>query len=474
MQYISKKFFTGLFALSLAVTCAAPVQAEGLRLTFEKRLQMTQLTTGAAPSASEQSVEQVVTIYPEAYSSRGGQSENIYDFKEKTFTVVNHSAKNYLVYPLQTVALMRSRDRLNRLGMKISMYQQQASTAHIPTNILMQDVDIDMILGTESGNTTADKIRPQKDGEKTVYSDGKTPLAIVSASTEAVPQTLRKAYALFVTYEFLMHPAIKKPLGAQSSVFKSLEYTNRDMFRNLAATHSWALKNAARTEETAPEIPEDYTRIYHSDSQLDAAFKQALEPFTFDPEAFQAEVRTLIDQNKYLVAFLRAQAVQAMMAPKDVAAHQAAFATANRAAQNFERAAHLAIIQSPDTVTELRQYNDILEKSKPRAGDLTGMLEYYMAMHTRNVLGRKQALTKSETEQLAATRGQFTEAIKKFPHLVKAYRQMGDIHFAALEIPLAALYWSHLERIAPQSESAKAGLAMLAQVEKDFPEYFLR
>jgi len=158
--------FRNIFLVFGFCSLASAAQAESLTLTFDKNLQMTQLVASATPAAGAQSAEQIITLYPNAYSSRTGQTENIYDYDKKTFTVVNHAAKTYTLYPLHSVALFRSRDRTSRLGMKITMYQQKTGSATPPISVLTEDIDIDMMLAANTNNKTAEKNQNQERSRK--------------------------------------------------------------------------------------------------------------------------------------------------------------------------------------------------------------------------------------------------------------------------------------------------------------------
>lgn len=465
-------FLRGFYALIFfcALTPAA-AQAESLVLQFNKTTQMTQ-TAGAAAAAGAKDSTQTITLYPAAYSSRSGQTENIYDFDKKTFTILNHNAKIYTVYPLHSIAIFRDLDRVQRLNMKVSMYHQKASTA-LPLTALMQDVDIDMLLAANKSTKTADRIKTQTDGNIITYSsDTQNTLAVLETGDTAVPAALRKTYAHMIVYEFSMHPVIKQSAAAQNKVFQTLTFTNRDIFRNLAVTYKWALASAAATEASAPAIPDDYTRMYSGDRDVDAAFKTAQTPYAFDAADLQAKITERVEKQQYLHAFLIAQEARISMHPAAFAAQQSAFNLAFKAAETFERAAYLATIQTPDHHIELKQYLDIFEKTKPRAGERTWLLDYYGARHIREVLSKKTPLTKTETEQLAATRGQFLETLKKLPHCIEAYQLLADSFFNAMEIPTAMLYWEQMQALGPDLPAAKKFAKLKADTEKDFPEYF--
>lgn len=470
-------FFKKFFAAVTLCLFALPAHAESLTLSFDKSLQMTQLVAGATPpAAGAQTTQQTITLYPAAYTSRSGQSENIYDFDKKTFTVVNHAAKTYTVYPLHSVSLFRSRDRTSRLGMKITMYQQKTGSGAPPISILTEDIDIDMMLAANNNNKTTEKIKTAKEGGKITFKDDKS-LVLATAETAAadtaVPQSLRKTYAHFLVYEFTMHPVIKKALGAESGVFKKLTFTNRDMFRNLAAIYTWT-QTAAETQAdaNAPAIPEDYKRIYHADPELDAAFKAAHTPFVFDGEAFQQEMAALIDQRKYLTGFLKTQQAALSMPPDAVRKNQPYFATAIKAAENFEKAAYLSIIQTPDSPAELLQYNGNLEKAKARVGDMAWLLDYFIDQHTRSVLSAKKNPSKEDLQQLATLQSRLLLMLKKLPHNLGIYERTAEAHYNRLEIPTAMLYWTQAAEIAPTSPSAQKLQQMKTEAEKNFPEYF--
>jgi len=469
-------FKTALIAAALCVT-ALPLtaQAESLRMSFDKSLQMTPLVAGATPSAGAQTTEQVVTLYPSAYSSRSGQTENLYDFEQKTFTVINHDKKTYTVYPLQSVAHFRSLDRIRRLNAKVGLYQQQAGGTALPIDTLLEDIDIDMMLAGIRSSKTTKRIQIKKEGISVTFTDGKTGAALASYEGKAgaeIPKSLQKSYAHFLTYEFTMHPVIKNALGAESGMIGKLVFTNRDMLRNLSAIYTWALKSSNITEENGPAMPEDYKRVYHIDPELDAAFKAAHTPYVFDANAYQQEVTSLIEQQKYLPLFLKYQQANLSMLPDMAAKNQQTFSATIKAAESFEKAAYLSIIQKPDNTAELRQYNDILEKAKKRADDMAWLLDYFIDDHTRTVLSAKKAPSKTDLQELAAAQTRLLLMLKKMPHNVSIYENTGDVHYSRLEVPTAMLYWAQAAEIAPQSAAARKFQQMKAQTETEFPEYF--
>lgn len=459
-------------ALLLCWLMPAAAMAESLTLTYDRTIQLMPLTSGATPAAGAQKVEQVITLYPAAYSSRNGATENIYDFGNKTFTVVNHAARNYTVYPLHSVALSRKRERTNRLGLKIAMYQQSDRREQIPIGVLTEDMDIDMMLSANNNNKTSSKIIAQEKDGLTSYSDSRNTLARVKPSQTTIPAGLKKTYAHFVVYDLSVHPFIKTSLGAMATAFDKIDYKNRDIFRNLSAQYTWSLKSSAEGNGNAPPIPADYSRAYHIDPAINGGFVAALEPYTFNSEAFQEKIAALIAKERYLEAFLATQAEILKQSKKDVAKNAPAFQNGKKAAQIFERAAYLSVIQKPANANELKQYKDNLEKAKPRAGDYGWLLDYYIAQHTRHVVGKKQTPNKFDIEQLNNANKVILSTLQHLPRLVDVYQQAGDAHMSVLEVPTALLYWSHAAAFMPDSETAQSLAVMLREAEEDFPEYF--
>lgn len=459
-------------AFMLCWLLPAVAQAESLILTYDRSTQLMPITSGATPSSSAQKTEQVITLYPAAYSSRSGAIENIYDFDNKTFTVVNHAARNYTVYPLHTVAITRKRERTNRLGLKIAMYQQSEMREQIPIGVLTEDMDIDMMMSGNINNKTASKINAQEKDGQTVYSDNKNTLARVKNSQTVIPSALKKSYALFAVYDLTVHPFIKTALGAAPAAFDSLDYKNRDIFRNLSAQYEWKLKNSAAGGGDTPAIPADYARVYHADKVINDGFIAALTPYQFDKTAFEGKIADLIDKQKYLEAYLATQAEILGQSKKEAAKNAPSFQNGKKAAQIFERAVYLSITQTPANANELKQYKDNLEKAKSRAGQYTWVLDYYIAQHTRSVIGKKQTPNKFDIEQLNKANKTILGTLQHQPRLVDVYQQAGDAHFSVLEVPAALLYWSHPARFMPDSEAAQTFVTLLKETETDFPEYF--
>lgn len=465
---LTRIFYTLLICLLLP----AQARAESLTLTFDKSAQVIPLTASATPTSAVQKGEQTVTIYPNAYSSKNGKVENIYDFTAKTLTVVNHAEKNYTVYPLHAVSVARSRERLNRINTKLSMYQQHAENMKISLDVLSEDVDIDMMLGGKKGQKTASKITAQESGQKNTYTNGKVTLAVTEASTEAVPDTLRKSYAHFIIYDLTVHPLIKEELGTDAHVFNSIYFVNRDMFRNISVNYSWTLKSAKAGEASAPVISQEYQRAYHQSAAIDKAFKESLTSQKFDGAAFQEKIIKYVDQNRYLEAFLSTQIEILSMSKKEAAEHQVALQSGIKVGQSFERAAYLAIIQTPGNPAELRQYKDILENAKKRAGEYTWLIDYYIAQHSYDVARKKNRPNKIEIEQMQNANKAILDTLPHMPRMTAVYQHAGDVHLAANDIPNAMLYWSQLAEISPDADGARALTKMKADAERDFPEYF--
>lgn len=457
---------------TLALCLISPLaQAQSLQLTFDKATRFATLS-GEASSLPAQDVEQQVTLYPNAYSSKSGQTENIYNFGDKTFTVVNHAAKTYTVYPLHSVPLFRARDRMMRVEKKIALYQSDQNGAQIPVTILNQDMDIDMMLASEGNNKTKDAIKTSIHAGKTVYADAKGPLVTAEKSADMLPEALGRTYAHFIIYDMTVHPFIKQELGKDKTVFKTLEFVNRDMFRNLAATYVWTLKSAAAGNDAAPQLPAGYTRTYYANPAVDHAFIESLKPRSFNAKEFQAKVNELITARKYLEAFLYGQKEKFGMAEKDAIIEAATLDPANKAAESFELPVYRAFIQTPDTLVELKQYGEILTAARDRAGEYGWLIDYILAQQTRTVLGKKQTLNGYEQERLAAANKTLLETLPQAPHMGILYQQLGELHFAAMQIPTALLFWDHLARIEPTHKAAYTFETLKKDVEKNFPEYF--
>ena len=462
------------YSLLLCLWLPAQAQAESLTLVFDTSVQVTPLTASATPTSASQKGTENITLYPNAYSNRNGLDEKIYNFDKKTFTVVNHAEKTYTVYPLHAISITRARERINRINTKVAMYQQHAESMQISLDVLSEDVDIDMMLGGQKGQKTARKILAEKTAEKNTYKNigTKNTLAVTEPSAEKIPDALRKSYAHFVVYDLTVHPMIKEDLAASGNAFKSIYFINRDMFKNISASYTWTLKEARQGQGDSPVIPAEYRRAYHQTAVIDQAFKEALTPIAFDDAAFQAENLKLVDQSRYLEAFLTAQIHILSMSKKEADAHHVALQSAIKVGQNFERATYLAMTQTPGNPAELKQYIEILENAKKRAGEYVWLLDYYIAQHTYNVARKKANPNKFEIEQMATANNTILNTLPHMPRLTPVYQHAGDVYLAANDVPNAMLYWAQLAEIAPDAAGARALAKMKADAEKNFPEYF--
>lgn len=480
MKFISQKFFLiALLSLFFSAALSQQAGAEALKLSFHEKTQTEALpnalqslpgTEGVkAPGATAQDV--IVTLYPKSFAVEGKGQSSIYDFESRQLTVLDHSAKTAISFSLYSLPVFKFRESLSRrvMNKQIAAIVAQKKIDHgIPD---IQDVDIDMIYGTNKGAAgTAAEISKKTQGAVTSFSTEKRALASYSLSEQKIPENLKDSYRKFIIYENRVHPVIQAALGNENYVFKTLSFETRD---NAIVKSDYSLIKAEMVQGDSFVFPADYKKNLATNPRLNAAMEKSLAAPAPTIEAYKAKITGYVNQFEYMDALLGLNEM-ILMYPADLPQYQEFFkSTYLTVTQDSQVAQTMQVIrQAPQSEEELIKAVKFLEAMKGRTHEYVYLLDLYAANHIRTIYGRMNSLKREQFDQLSKTTDMFLTALEGNPWLAGGYVDIGSAYFGDYDTPLAWMCWDHARKLDPDFDNLKGVQGYEASALKDFPEYF--
>lgn len=459
-----------VFTTALFIAAPAVAQENGLTLTFDKTVTQLDSRVKETPPDAARTESLSVTLYPDALSTRTGAAEKIYTFADKTLTMIDHDAKTYSITALHAVPITLHRERMNQIGLKISRSRAALNTDAF-VGKLGDDLDIDMRYGTVSMTKTNHLVMPKSENGVTTFTGNKAVLATVTQGTEAIPETLKKSWARFLTYETALHPVIDKAVAIAPNVFQMLDYASREPLNPLSTQTQFKFVSAAPAS-AAPAVPEGYTRTYSKEARLNAVLAKSMTGQAATMEERQKRISAHLAKSEYTPALLIALETTLALPPGEVAAKLDMIKGGLAAGQNMKAPLLAAARRVSATESDMNTYLNILDASENEALEMAYLLNAYKANHINNAIGRKKPHTDKDVALLAKARDYALKALEGNPYLAGVYADMAMEHFKDYDVASAFILWEHTAQLCPGHAQAVNAAKMKADAERDFPEFF--
>lgn len=465
-----------LALLAALLLLAAPAQAQSLKLTLQKTITTSSQAADAAPeeTGDNKSETETLTLYPQQFSLQMGSTEKIYDFKNKAIFVVDHKTKTYLVYPLHAIPILYDRERTHRLSLKLARNKAMGQEGKQSfRDVSLIDIDLETLFSAKSTDKTGDMIATEVKGDKTLFMDGSFVMtSLTLRDNGTLPETLKGTYARFLTYETSIHPKIEAAIGKHPEIFSTLEYSNRDSLRKKTTRTKLTLVESTAQTAIEPSLPAGYKQNLSTDPRMNDIMQRSLEIPLPDKEELRQKIRDHLKEHNNLQAYLVATEPALTLSAADVKRYMTFIRPGLAAGENFEENVLTAITRQPKTEHDLGRFIKVLEAAKERAGDQTYLIDYFIAFHTLNVLGRKQNPTPDDSDALVAAEAAMLASLDTNPRVFSIYIDLGTKAFQNYDVLNAFLYWEHAARLNASNPSMGAILRMKMEAERDFPEFF--
>ncbi len=484
-----KTTFLAALAFTACTLFAGATQAyaQGLQLTYSVH-QKTRTTTISPEGAAynriilknddqESTVDNVITLLPDLLDIRAGNDERIYDFKAKTYTVIDHSEKVYNVMPLHTLPLARSnmRRQATQQGFDFETASQTGKMVKTMSGIALDTngplVDLDALYASASDNKSAHLLRfSATDNGKVFDTDGGR-MAAYTISQTAIPPELMKIYLRFLVFGPVIHPDVEKQIGKSTNAFETLNYNTNDHAGHVT-TAEWKLSGSAPAT-VAPRVPEGYVEHFSLDNTINAAMTIAQKPGP-NTDYFSKQVTDYLKAGDPLHALLAMHEMLMSLPAKDTEPlDNLTLQVLSAGGGDIVEGTMLTLTQTFTTRGDISLSNKALLRAKKAAPDYTHLLDLFRA---RNI---HELILIDEKEGKPFNRKEFNKSIKMYmnaisqnPWLATAYADLGDALFGNGDSMLAWTCWQEAERMKPDLSGLKKVFELKVNAEKEFPEYF--
>ena len=483
---------TALMILALLLA-AGTARADGLVLKYHETEKITVSTPTQyqhvgqnkkpimSVSTSSAETDNVVTLLPDFLGIRAGDTESLYNFAKKTYTVIDHAKKSYKVYPLHSIPLYRHymRDAMIIKGTNFENVTQTGRMIPSMGGYVLDTasirLDIDALYGSVSDQNSSSlmKFAPTATA-KTFTSDSGT-AADFTLSTTAVPAELQKTYAHFLLYGPVLHPDVEKAMTSSSKAFDMLDYTIHD-HDGRDDEVSWKLAGS-EAAAAATKIPDGYVQAYSDNDGVNSSIISAQQA---GPTAqnYADRIKGLLNQAEQPVG-KRAAVVELNEMNLSLPVVQINTVPnlpdqiIRTADDEFAQKLFLVLSHTQSTKSDIANSDDALKQAKQALPDYVYMLDLFRARNIRVglALDTPAGAAKDETQMNKSIKMD-VNAILANPWLAAAYGDLGDAYFEAGDPMFAWICWEQAVRLKPELPAAARMEALKAKAEKDFPEYF--
>ena len=460
--------------IAFALFTANTARAEGLQLDFSSKTVATPLEKSSPdagtppPKSGQQDLH--ISLYPQSMAVTYGDETNIYDFKNRTYTVLNHAAKTVLETPLYAIPMFRLQERESRISIRQTLNAMKKD-GEIDANLPAEsEIDIDLVFGTDkTAKGTEPLVTRSTIGETVSFSSGDRKLASYQLSQTAIPSALASTYARFIRYTLIVHPVIARDIAARKQMVSTVSYNYRER-ADIQTTLS--LQNTKPLSGEAAEIPANYRRIYAQNARLDAAIRKSMTAAKPSLADYKTKISGFMTQKRPAEAAL--VMMEMLLSYPDVATSD----------PDFTRLAIQTIVSDPVakrilTLTKMAGTNDQDVKSQldfaqgladsyPEDGPIAGL---FVANNIVEAFSRQNVLSRFQADTLAGMENVFLKTIEAKPTLAGAYRDLGNYYFTEFEVPSAWICWREAKRIDPMMNLQNI-TAMAARTAKAAPEFF--
>jgi hypothetical protein len=434
--------------------------ADGLVMKFHVVRKETFAASTSAPSFNQQDI--TVTLFPKIVDVRSDKQELIYNFDSKQIYAADYSNKTLTTYPLCATILSRQQEKEQQLQ---SLGKQGSSD---PAASSDGAIDIDMRYGGSSTTKTSEMIHTSLQGGQTSFSASGRPLAVFSASSNAIPEDLRKSYAHFLLYETNLHPVIWQSISSADNIFTMLNYTIRDATKTTEITLT--LTGAQQTKAAGPDVQGLAPEIT-GNKVVDAAIVRSAASPMGSVKGMEEKIGEFLTQKDSLRAGLAAKVLE-LSYGSNAARSSAIAQEALQSKDSFAASVFGITGTSPRSTEQFIQNMGKLNQAKQLAPDFAYLIEYFRAAQIRSVLENRTQRSAEEQNAMRAALDKLSDAIAANPWLTGAYCDLGDAYFNAHDVPRALMMWAQAAKLNENYPGLRRAWALQQQAEKDFPEYF--
>jgi len=446
-----------------ASTSPAPA---GLELRFDETVETTPLVPGEEvrvthyspsggdePEGRSQSIITVGLTPDYVYVVRDGE-RTVYDFVQHRVHQQQTEARTYWDSSLYAMVALRSGEFRNRIFIQDAL---EAAGGKVDGALFLSAMENETTFGMEHGDAGRRRIEEARDGEWILYGwDGKTRVD-VRPSEHEVPEFLHESFERYLVHECTLHPEIRRRTLAARRFPAELRYH----YASPGAETDVRLVLKSVEEGAAEDLPlpAGFRRAGDPGEEI-LEITQAVRDGTTEIPRLSGEVSRRIAEDA-LQAGNGLEAFLAMMefVLQEGETPEAMLPLLRRAVQidPVPRVWQAIQINQGETQAQALQILDGIDR--------TGLTRPHV-MDTWRAVALTGMGRQGEAQAL------LLEALHANPYLVGAYKDLGDLYFAAYETTLAWECWDTARFIAPGHYMLQHIGEHEASLAEDHPEFF--
>jgi hypothetical protein len=403
-------------------------------------------------TSSTSTIEQKVLLGKDQVavdSNSGGKT--IFDFAKKRILTIDSKKREYSDVDLYSYIFFKQAELQNR-----KMLNSITNSAGIKD--VFKTFEDEMLFGlVMPGEHKSNSVKIDEHEGKVNYVHNGATVASYIPSKSALPESAKRGYGRFLTYNCPLHPEIRKSLLSQKMLPASLVFHFKD--GPMSTTDcSYTLKSSEEVAAESASPPANYKQIQDKElSEIYAALAQlGPEPKLPDQNSVSAAVDIDLKNNNPLNAFLTVVEYSLLSGdqrPQD-SARVVAKSNGNPDFQLF--------------IKNLEPHSEVEAKAAVKALESINRLKlskgYVIDIMAANIYVQLKDLPKAKKL--------FTRALVANPLNVGAYNDLGNLYISMWEPPTAWECFRIARKINPKHPMLKDIDELEHKLQTDFPDFF--
>jgi hypothetical protein len=393
----------------------------------------------------------VVTIAPSNISIKNHQAEIIYDLNNLAITTIDHDNKKYTQHSFYPEVIFRGKEMFNRLEMNIMLatFKNQEITR------AQNEFAVESLFGVKLRNALEKEIKEETNGNTHNFIFGGKQTVSITFDNTTINDTLKNSFQKFIVYHLHLHPSIRNKILNYNKLFSSLTYTYEDL--NKTITTRMLLKSVKERDDNPITVPTAYQKIYGENIKKSSILIKAhSKSGMISEKQYKDEIDILIDQKKYLDAFLAIHEYIFQYESKPIEQFKKVMAASGENSQVYQLAKSL----EPHTKEEVEQSIKLISELTKQNLKHHYILKVFLA----NIYGSQKAYNTAYSY--------FDQALERNPFMCSVYLDYSQLLLEDYETYLA---WQLIEAVRDFMPSYSR-LAIFTQMEERMkqlnPEFF--
>ena len=443
-------------ALLLAAMLIPPTTAfaEEWRLEYSAtRTQEPSTPANGKVAPQTSSFELIVGLGANRLSVRQQDQKTIYDFDEKRIVTLHLEDRVYSSRSLYSEIAFRAAELRNRMRLRRLLTQAGVEEGDQPFDPF--ELETLFSLKLPAGERAAD-IKTNSEGETLAFRRDEDVVVRFTPSELELPEAQHRMLSRLLTYDCRIHPEIRRQIEKPGRVPKRLAYRSTDAGAKI--TIRLELKKVERQSGGEAVIPDGFKRVTRPDDPLARIIDGLDRRECSTKKAILEFAEQAIEDGRPLDALLSLL--------------EYTLQAEGRPFEEFK--GYIKQVGDDETVRVFLSSINASTTDKEQAQEALKRLDTIhrkplRKVYVLDVFRANLKLALGETQEAAKL---FLAALEVNPHLIGAYKDLGELYYRSYQMDQAWRCWNTAYRLDPDHPMLKPIAQMERQLEETFPQYF--